>query len=117
MSMYRSIIAVAVIGLSMASALADELPDAATLEAEGYIIGQVVLDKANVFDLSRTTWPMMYPSASSVAASGNSSANALAMGRPITAIAIIERYMLMGGPKAPFYSRTVPLARHLQNLI
>jgi outer membrane protein assembly factor BamA len=52
MSMYRSIISAAVIGLPMASAFADALPDAATLEAEGYIIGEVALDKANIFDLS-----------------------------------------------------------------
>ena len=52
MSMYRSIMSAALIGLPMASGFADEPPDAAALEAEGYIIGEVVLDKANVFDLS-----------------------------------------------------------------
>lgn len=35
----------------LATAAADELPDAEVLEAEGYVIGEVTLDKADVFDL------------------------------------------------------------------
>ena len=51
-SMYRSILSAAVFCLPLATGFADELPDPETLEAEGYIIGEVTLDKANVFDLS-----------------------------------------------------------------
>jgi hemolysin activation/secretion protein len=41
-----------VIALSIAAANADELPDNAALEHSGAIIGQITLDRANVFDLT-----------------------------------------------------------------
>ena len=50
--MYRQVFSALISCLPLAAALADELPDAATLEAEGYVIGTVTLDKADVFDLS-----------------------------------------------------------------
>jgi len=52
MSSYRSIISAVIIGLPVASGTADEVPDATSLEAEGYIIGEITLDKGDVFDLS-----------------------------------------------------------------
>ena len=52
MSSYRSIISAVIIGLPVASGTADEVPDAASLEADGYVIGEITLDKGDVFDLS-----------------------------------------------------------------
>ena len=50
--MHRQIISIAVVGLPLTIGLADEVPDAEMLERDGYVIGEVTLDKADVFDLS-----------------------------------------------------------------
>ena len=50
--MYRPIISIAVAGLPLTIGLADEVPDAGNTELDGYLIGEVMLDKADVFDLS-----------------------------------------------------------------
>ena len=50
--MYRSIISIAVVGLPLANVAADEIPDAEALEQAGYVIGEVTLEKSDVFDLS-----------------------------------------------------------------
>lgn len=52
MSTYRSIISAVIIGLPVASGTAGEVPDAAVLEADGYVIGEITLDKSDVFDLT-----------------------------------------------------------------
>jgi hypothetical protein len=51
-STYRSIISLAIVGLPLSGAAAAEVPDAEVLERDGYVIGEVTLDKADVFDLS-----------------------------------------------------------------
>jgi hypothetical protein len=50
--MYRPTGCIIALVSLLATASADELPDAEVLEAEGYVIGEVALDKADVFDLS-----------------------------------------------------------------
>jgi outer membrane protein assembly factor BamA len=50
--MYRSIISVAIAGLPAAIGLAAELPDGDMLETDGYVIGSISLDRADIFDLS-----------------------------------------------------------------
>ena len=55
----RSITLAALVGLVVSTVAADEVPPPETLEAERYVIGEVTLDKADVFDLSNpdeNTW-------------------------------------------------------------
>jgi hypothetical protein len=49
--MFRPTGFAAAVASLFATATADELPDAKVLEAEGYVIGKVTLDKADIFDL------------------------------------------------------------------
>ena len=55
----RSITLAALVGLLASTAAADEVPPPETLEAKQYVIGEVTLDKADIFDLSNpdeNTW-------------------------------------------------------------
>ncbi len=50
--MRRLVISAVTSSLALTCALADDVPETARLQADGYVIGTVTLDKADVFDLS-----------------------------------------------------------------
>lgn len=59
MAMIRSISSALALGLAASTAIAGDIPDPATLEAQGFVIGEVTLDRADVFDLTNpdeNTW-------------------------------------------------------------